>query len=149
MRGGEATVRNENSIGGHDIIELMHQPRHGNRRFIGLEALTNALAPRLHPPRDVTGVLGLPVTDGCSIVRESGDQIPDTFPCVTPKRHLRLARAAEFLGEDIEVDNPLADGRNRVAFRGDLAKLAADDEDQIGLFMSLFARRSYRPKAQH
>ena len=60
-------------------------------------------------------------------------QILDAGARIAPERDLGLDGAADLLGHDLEMDDALAARRHGVALGRDLAELAADDEEEIGL----------------
>ena len=85
---------------------------------------------RLATPAAQSSALGVQMP---GIARECGCQIADALAHVAPQGHSRPVGAAELLGDDIEMDDGLALGRDGEALGGDLAQLAAGDQQHVGL----------------
>ncbi len=64
---------------------------------------------------------------------ERRGEVLDAELGIAPEHDLRLHGAAELLGDDVEMDDALALRRHGEALGGDLAELAADDEDEVAL----------------
>src|SRR5262249_60959675 len=58
-------------------------------------------------------------------------EVLEPGPGVAPQRHRGRGAAADLLGEDLEMNERDRWRRQRVALGGDLAELAADDDETI------------------
>ena len=111
----------------------MHQPRHVHRYFIGGQPLIDRDPPVRHPLGDIgdearpRGFLTL------GVAGHGGVQIADPLARVAPHRHIRLQGATDLLGDDLQMNDRLAGGWQSETLGGDLAELAADNQQTVAI----------------